>query len=458
MMWNLICVVIFFISLVFILIQYRGMNDLITLFLFSFLWFRLLLPFLHQYSMQSIVFGMSGTALATISIFLIGSLFISFRHIFTIYVMPFYAIITIVIISGIGNSHYPGLINDLSHWLFFFVVALLSLRAMENHGVKKILLMYFTILVPALVLQMIGFTLGQKSVGLDGEVVYMGGYYTESGFWKVLFALICVSSLLRTKRDLVPLIVSLICLFGVYLTAHRTAMMAALPVLVFLAMSTLGHLKVPALKVLLVMLAVVAILPLIAIVPTVTPERYQAIFAFGANLDLAFADPATLTDEVRRLGTGRIGIWSELLYRWRSGTDWHHIFGFGPGTASPIPHNEFIASLYQVGLIGLIAFVGMLLWQTVLMIRVSDRLLATRLLGCMAGFFMTCFTSNQVQAIEGLLILAIICATTWAGLEGRAPTRVGPPTMAPDGGPRAGAKIGARWTKTGVAARTTSAS
>jgi hypothetical protein len=292
---------------------------------------------------------------------------------------------------------------------------------------------------------MLGALVGIKTYGPDGAPAYIGGYFIDSSFWKILFGLICVSALLRTRYDVVPMVAAVLGVLGIFLTNHRTALMGTLPVFGMMGISMLGHLKAPALRVVVFLAIGVGALAAMPFAFDAVSERYRAIGEFALNLDKAFADPMTLSESERRLGSGRIGDWSTLLDAWREGDVVTHLLGFGPETAPVQPHNEYIGFLFQFGVIGLVLFIVILAWQLVLTFQVQDRILGLRLLACTIGFIVVCFTTNQVWAIEGLLTLAIINAVTWAALQENAGARTPERTAT-----AASRKIGARWAESSV--------
>jgi hypothetical protein len=447
--WQLVIVAVFAATLVLVLLEQRHLRDLPTLFLALAIWGRFFVAFMHEYSLQPIVAGLSGIALYTFLVMCIGLTIIPPRYLFYRHLFPYYALFLCVVLSGFVNAEWAGIVADLSRWAFFVVIALLALRAFQTVGIPKVVRLLLIVFLPPLILQMLGAVVGIKSYGPDGAPTYIGGYFIDSSFWKILFGLICVSALLRTRYDVVPMLAAIVSLFGIFLTNHRTALMGTLPVIGMMGISVLGHLKAPALRVVLVLAMGVGVLAATPFAFDAVSERYRAIGEFALNLDKAFADPMTLSESERRLGSGRIGDWSTLLYAWRDGDAVTHLLGFGPETVPVQPHNEYVGFLFQFGVIGLALFVVILAWQVVLTFQVKDRILGLRLLACTIGFIVVCFTTNQVWAIEGLLTLAIINAVTWAALPENAAVRT-PERAAAAAPPR---KIGARWAKSPVRQR-----
>jgi hypothetical protein len=440
--WQLVIVAMFAGTLGLVLLEQRRLRDLPTLFLALAIWGRFFVAFMHEYSLQPLVGGLSGIALYTFLVMCVGLIIIPPRYFLYRHLFPYYALFSCVVMSGFVNAEWAGIVADLSRWAFFVVIALLALRAVQVVGIPKVVRLLFIVFLPPLILQMLGALVGIKSYGPDGAATYIGGYFIDSSFWKILFGLVCLSALLRTRYDVAPMVAAGVSLFGIFLTNHRTALMGTLPVIGMMGVSVLGHLRLPALRAVAILALGVGVLAVTPFAVDAVSERYRAIGEFALNLDKAFADPMTLSEAERRLGSGRIGYWSTLLYAWRDGDTVIHLLGFGPETAPMQPHNEYVGFLFQFGIIGLVLFVFILGWQVVLTFQVRDRILGLRLLACTIGFIVVCFTTNQVWAIEGLLTLAIVNSVTWAAVEER--NRVPEP---------AARKIGARWVKSSVRQR-----
>ena len=115
-------------------------------------------------------------------------------------------------------------------------------------------------------------------------------------------------------------------------------------------------------------------------------------------------------------GTGtaesRISIWNQLIAAFLDSNLLQQLFGHGFGTtplanaAHLVAHNVYIELLYDVGILGLVSFVGMLILACVSALRKGDYVLLAAILG--EAVLIASLSSFWSKTLWGLLILAYV--------------------------------------------------
>lgn len=447
MIWNLIVVAVSSFMLVVLLFRLRPLADLPTKFLFLAIWGRYFVSGLPDYSMIPIVGGLRGVAIYSICIALVGVVFVPFRYFFKSKLIPFYIFFLFIIVSGLLNNMYIGMIQDLTKWLFFLVIALLTYRAFEKYDMATVIQLFTIAAATPFILQLVGIVVGESFVGPDGATGYIGGYATDSSFSMILFTIMCIACLTRTRYDIWPLFLGFAALLGIFLTNYRTSVIAALPVFGVLSFSVFMRITTPTLRPLIMLAALVAVILGGSAFIQNTPERLMPAVEFVENLGNLFKSPEQYTYDERRILTGRVHTWAQYIAHFNASDPFHQFFGYGSeayeNTSLAFPHNEYISHMFEFGVIGLFCLVLVLFSQMVLMLAVPDRVLSLRLVACLIGFMLSCFAAMAIWSIEGLITLALLCGTTWAAYDGvlrNSDSAARPETARPR------RPIGARWT------------
>ena len=115
-------------------------------------------------------------------------------------------------------------------------------------------------------------------------------------------------------------------------------------------------------------------------------------------------------------GTGtaesRISIWNQVISAFLDSNLLQQLFGHGFGTtplanaAHLVAHNVYIELLYDVGILGLVSFLGMLVFACVNALRKGDYVLLAAILG--EAVLIASLSSFWSKTLWGLLILAYI--------------------------------------------------
>jgi len=441
-MWPLVVLGIYAISLFIGLGRLREFKHGILYFTFIALWGRLLLNY-FPIAFKPVAAGISPIALYSAGVLACGLLILTSRylHVFFLkHLIPFYLLLFSIIISSLLNNMLVPLIFEISRWGFFLVIALLTYVCIKDLGKRNVVNVYLIIFVVPLLLQLVSVPLDLRSLDNEGMLVYLGGFQGGSAFWQMLFALICLCALACGRRDHLLFSVALLCVVGLYLTGKRIAVMGTLPIFLMFAYTMGFRYMDISLKMLITFISVIVLSLVIINIEYLLPQRYMAVLDLASHVTSVIEDPRLLTEEERSAGTGRVGIWTILLFEWQQGTWVNKIFGFGPEAyGGNQPHNAYIAMLYQYGLVGLFLFLLVLVWQVVSALRSKDAVRGLRALGCIGGYATIALAGNATWALGALMALAFISAVNWAALEEREAEPVARP-LAP---PRR--TLGARW-------------
>lgn len=354
--------------------------------------------------------------------------------------LPLYAILAIVLISGIINRTLIGVVNDFVKWAYFLGVAMLTYRAIMLYGTDRTMrALLCTMATPALLLVASVVTGNAKATELDGSISYIGGYYHESMFSTILFALLAVVSFITWRWRWFSLFMLVFAVGGIFLTNYRTTIIATLPVVaVLLATMVLNAIR-PKYRAPLIIIAAILVIEAIPLALDSLPDRYAEVSNVLEDASVFGKIPLEFTWEERIMFSGRVYLWAEYLYSYDRGTLLQHIIGYGPGEYvgrfRHNAHNTFISYLWEYGALGLIAILVFSIHNIVLVWRVSDMITRWRLLGFNAGIVILSLASMPLWTIEGLIIYAIAIGYTWSRLHSEAADRAGGGAAATVAGP-----------------------
>ena len=163
-----------------------------------------------------------------------------------------------------------------------------------------------------------------------------------------------------------------------------------------------------------------------ALVAAVRKDKHKALIGVAAVFTLlmlalnfefilrlfpdAISSRYLLTDANTGTAGSRISIWSQLISAFLSSDVLQQLFGHGFGTttlansAHLVAHNVYIELLYDVGILGLLSFVGMLLAACFCALRRGDYVVLAAILG--EAVLIISLSSFWSKTLWGLLILA----------------------------------------------------
>lgn len=443
-MWNLIAVAVCG-STLFLLIRRLGaFSDPVTRFVLLAVWARYAVSAFPAYTHPSVIAGFSLNSLLSILVVGTGLLLLPLRMYRLPFLLPFALILFHVVISGIVNAEFFGLLSDATRWLYFIVITLALYRAFEIYGIDAILRCLLISLSTMAILQAISVVIGKTDgAEFDGSISYTGGYGHEGDFSLILFTILCASAFVCWKRGATALGIAALCVVGIVLANYRTTIIAAFPVIMVIVTVTTVRWTPPLLRPIILVGALLAIAGGCWLFWIFMPPRlYDIVLALNSVGEL-IKPPDLYTWAERDIFNARMYIWSQYIYEWLQGSTFEKFLGFGPeawqGVFELNAHSTFVSYLYEYGLVGLGLLFLMLSVQTAVAMAGADRFVAAKLTACIIGFGLLNIAHVPLWSIEGLIAFALLCALSWAYALGKGPE----PVVEPAGLKRRG--IGARW-------------
>jgi hypothetical protein len=403
-------------TLLLVLMQLGQLRDSCSTFLLLAVWFRYSIATLHQYTYPPIMFGLSVMALTSIATVAIGLIVVGGHNLLLRRLIPFYAIIFVIVISGVLNEMWVGAGNATLKWLYMIVLAVAANRAMWRHGPERILRSLAVVFAGPILLQWLSVPWELKTTNEDGSSSYLGGYQHQQSLSIIILTFLYVTCLSRTTGVIGSYARLLVSIAGLSLANYRTALLAAALPAAALAVSPLIAKVVPKQRsVVVVALGIVTVLVFIG-VATVAQERFADIGTTvekGASL---IQPPEYFTRDEKRLFSGRAYIWSEYIDAYLQGTIVNLLIGFGPeawvGRFPLYAHNTFVSYLYEFGIFGVAALLWLMLsnFSIALHMKGEEKLILT---SCHIGFFVLNLSTMPIWTLEGAILYALLLSQTW---------------------------------------------
>jgi hypothetical protein len=442
MVWQLISLVIAGITLGLALFAIRSLRDFRTTFVIIAVWSRYVLAAFDEYTYDSLVAGLSINALSSIAVALAGLALVPPRLYLRLlyHLTPLAMLFAIIVVSGLLNAEYGGIVKDTMKWLYFSALLLLLYRAFVLFDADIVLRGLFAASLTPLALQLMSIVTGQGSFDPTvGKVVYIGGYGGSAGFSLSLLTTLCIGALINWRYSFVSLSIAVICVGGIYLAHYRTTILAALPLTAVLASLLILRWTPRVLRPLSLVYVLLGGAGAAALAVLFVPPRFLDIFIVLQSVAELMKPPELFTTDERDLFTGRVYIWAQYLAPWWAASPLVHIFGFGPeaweGVQQKYAHNTFVSYIYEFGLVGVATLCIFFFTQLVMAARARPVSLAWRLTAALLGFLIANLATMPLWLVEGLILLAVLCALSWAKAGGYHSL-----TAAPAKRP-----IGARW-------------
>jgi len=442
MVWQLITLATAGATLAFALYVIRSLRDLRTTFVIGAVWARYVLAAFDEYTYSSLVAGLSINALSSIAVAVAGLVLVPPRLYLRLlyHLVPLALLLAIIVVSGLLNTEYSGIIKDTMKWLYFVALLLLIYRAFVLFDVDIVLRGLFVASLTPLILQLMSIALGQGSFDASvGKTVYIGGYGGAAGFSLSLFTTLAIGALINWRYSFVSLAIAVICVGGIYVAHYRTTILAVLPLTAVIASVLLFRWTPRIFRSFTLVYLLVGGVGVAALAVQFMPPKFLDIVLVLQSASELIKPPELFTDADKELFTGRVYIWAQYLAPWSAASPLVHVFGFGPeaweGVQEKYAHNTFVSYLYEFGLVGLASLCIFLFMQLVTAAMVRPVSLAWRLTAALLGFLVANLATMPLWLVEGLILLAVLCALSWAKAGGHQPL-----TAAPAKRP-----IGARW-------------
>jgi hypothetical protein len=418
-MFELIKVAMVIISIFLLMITWKNISNRYLLFVMAALWLRYTLSAFHQITYDPIIAGFSMNALGSILVVAVGIKLIPnfcfrLRH-----YLVFYCFFTIILVSGVINAEYKGLINVLVKWGYFFVISaalFLALRILPTKQVFKALLVSFFLPVS---LQILSIVLGEvKATENDGSASFIGGYNHEAAFSMILVGFILVLGWLERKtiKYHAPLFFGAV--FLLVLVNYRTSMLAVLPVVFIFILTMLSERFESKYRLPVLAFASIPILILGLVISSSLAERFSDISLILNNLNELIKAPEYFSDAEQDIFSSRVYLWSQYLTVFSQSDFLHRMVGLGPeswsGVFDKYAHNAFVSYIYEYGYLGITTFLIVNIYLLKQALNNQSKILGRKLFFSILGLMIMSLSTMPLWNIEGLICYALIAGAVFA--------------------------------------------
>ncbi len=405
-------------SLLIILFVMARTRDRSGAFMIGASWLRYVMSAFHTITYRPLVAGMSANALGSISLFLIGLMTINWRHLSLRFLLPFYVLIALAVISAMANGGVTsGLITVITKHGYLIVVILSVFGAMQRAKSGDFMTSMLWSFLPVFVYQAcsIAFGVGKLTETDATAMSYIGGYNHEAAFSVILATCLTVTCFTSGLNKHVKTGIVLACVAGIVLANYRTTLVAIAPLLLmYFAFSSLRRFPLRdrpfVVSALIVMVAIA-----LGAVSLLFAERFNDV-SVATSGDVNFFKPSDqYTVEESRLLSGRPRIWSAYIFAWLDGDLTEYVIGFGPESWNDIfplyAHNTLVNYLYEYGIVGVLV----LLWVWLSMLASALRVRhphAGVLVGAHLSFLVLNMSTMPMWMVEGNILYGVICGYT----------------------------------------------
>ncbi|MBL8545042.1 MAG: O-antigen ligase family protein [Hyphomonadaceae bacterium] len=417
-------------SLLIILFVMVRMRDRAGAFVVGAAWLRYIMSAFHQFTYRPLAAGMSANALASIGIFVIGLMNINLRHLTLRFLLPFYVLIALAIISALGNGGFTsGLITVITKHGYLIVIILATYGAMSRARGGDFMASMLWAFFPVVVWQLISVVFGYgKMTETDiNDISYIGGYNHEAAFSVILATCLTAACFTTGINRQLRFAIVVTCVAGIVLANYRTTLVAIAPLLLmFFASSSLRQFPWRDRPFVVSALIVVAAIGL-GVLSLLLAERFSDVTVATSGDVNFFKPPSEYTVEEGRLLSGRPAIWSNYIYAWMQGDLAEYVIGFGPeswnDTFPLYAHNTLVNYLYEYGAVGVVVILWVWMSMLVSALRVKHRQGGV-LVGAHLSYIVLNMATMPMWMVEGNILYGLICGYTLylLSLQKRQPT------------------------------------
>lgn len=387
-------------------------------FLIATIWLRYMMQVFHDVTHPPIFAGFSINALVSLGVCVVGVAVVSHRLRAIGRFPAVLALMGVIVLSGLINGAYAGMVSTLLKWGYFFIVALCVYDCIQRDGDARIFGPLLWVFAPPLLLQGLSIAMGVgKASEADGSVSFIGGFSHEAAFSIVLVTCFAIASFAPRLNPVVRVSLLTVCVIAIFAANYRTSLIALAPLAVgYLTFST-ARVFTSRQRMFVGAATLLAAVGLTVVAAWALRERMGDIVA-AAGSDALFKPPGEFNQTERQLFSGRIYIWSSYLDAYLAGDDVRILFGFGPdawvGVFPKYAHNTVISYLYEFGAFG--AALIVLVWTTMLARTraIADPWLRGQVMFAHIGFIVLNFATMPHWQIEGLILYGLLCGYTIA--------------------------------------------
>jgi len=418
---------------------FYAVRSLIARYVLFALSFRYLMSAHHDFTFQASPIGMSYNAIGSSLVFVLGLLVIRTRHLLLTTLLPFYAIIGVVVLSAFANHSLGSSVDVVVKFGYLIVITIAVYESISERGEERTMSLLLWAMVTPVFFQFLSIVFGisKGSEGLGAGVSYVGGYNHEAGFSTVLatgFVIACFATGLSLWLRGTALVALLI---GLYFANYRTSIIAFAPMVLMQFNADVLTRFSPRVRIIIGLVLLGFTTAAAVAAAWVMRDKF-------ADLSVVFNDPGSLikpqaeyTPDEKRLLSARPWIWAGYIDAYLNGSLKNWVLGFGPnawvGKFPVYAHNTLVGTLYEYGITGVVAMIVLWAWMFICALRVKYGPKG-KLLAAHASFLLLNMATMPHWTIEGNLLYGIICGYTFYLLGPAAKTLAQPaltPALAP---------------------------
>lgn len=407
-----------FLSLLIILFVMARTRDRAAAFVIGAAWLRYVMSAFHTITYRPLVAGMSSNALASMAIFAVGLMNINLRHLQLRFLLPFYVLIALAVISAFGNGGVsPGLVTAITKHGYLIVIILAvygsMTRARAGDFMTSILWAFFPVFVWQLMSIVFGY--GKLTETDVTAMSYIGGYNHEAAFSVMLATCLTAACFASKINRQLKFAIIVVCVAGIVLANYRTTLVAIAPLLLmYFTSSSLNRFPLRDRPFVVSALIVVGAVGL-GVLSLLFAERFNDVTVVTSGDVNFFKPPSEYTVDEGRLLSGRPYIWSAYIFAWLDGDIAEYVIGFGPeswnDTFPLYAHNTLVNYLYEYGVVGVV----IILWVWFSMLAAALRVRhpqAGVLVGAHLSYIVLNMATMPMWMIEGNILYGLICGYT----------------------------------------------
>ncbi|MDK2759796.1 MAG: hypothetical protein KYX64_00385 [Sphingopyxis sp.] len=402
--------------LVALVVAARRAGSMAGAFVVVALWMRYTAGAYHLYMFQPLAGGLSGNALLSIGVTGFGLLFVVRpANLALKWLLPVYALVALALVSAALNGDPTGGINAGVKYAYMIVIMLAVFQALRVDPEARFMTWAMVAFLPLIVFQFLSLALNLPKGSEAGDgLVWIGGYNHEAAFSVAMMTGFMVGCFARSAPRGVRLAFLAATLIGILLAGYRTTILAFAPLAlaVFLSgltMSVRRDQRAP-----MAVTAMVGGLLIASVAALFYRESFADLAAFLSDPAALIKPPRDFDLLERQVMSGRPLIWSSYIYAWADGTPLQHLIGLGPesweGVFKVYPHNTVVATLYELGWLGLAAIAA--LWTTMFAAAVMARGERLKLIAAHFAFFLLNMATMPFWQVEGLAFYGLLCGYT----------------------------------------------
>jgi len=405
-------------SLLIILFVMARTRDRAAAFVIGASWLRYVMSAFHTITYKPLAAGMSANALASMGLFVVGLMNINLRHLTLRFLLPFYVLIALAIVSAFGNGGpTPGLLTVVTKHGYLIVIILAVYGAMTRARGGDFMASMLWAFFPVFVWQLMSIVFGYgKLTETDVTAMsYIGGYNHEAAFSVTLATCLTAACFATRINKTLKFAIIATCVVGILLANYRTTLVAIAPLLLmYFFFSSLRPFPLRDRPFIVASLIIIGAIGL-GVVSLLFAERFNDVSVVTSGDVNFFKRPAEYTVDEGRLLSGRPYIWSSYIFAWLDGDLTEYVIGFGPeswnDTFPLYAHNTLVNYLYEYGIVGVV----ILLWVWGSMLVSALRVRHPQggvLVGAHLSYIVLNMATMPMWMVEGNILYGLICGYT----------------------------------------------